>query len=67
MAQLKCIYASARSTGNKQEELEAIVQLEDHDIVAITETWGETRMTGVLQGMATDSSEGTGKEGEAVG
>jgi len=25
-AQLKCIYANARSMGNKQEELEAIVQ-----------------------------------------
>ncbi|KAK4827442.1 hypothetical protein QYF61_017999 [Mycteria americana] len=38
-AQLKCIYSNARSTGNKQEELEAIVQLENYDIVAITETW----------------------------
>ena len=25
--------------GNKQEELEAIVQLESYDTVAITETW----------------------------
>jgi len=25
-AQLKCIYTNARSMGNKQEELEAIVQ-----------------------------------------
>ncbi|GAB0209890.1 hypothetical protein GRJ2_003454700 [Grus japonensis] len=39
IAQLKCIYTNARSTGNKQEELEAIVQLENYDIVAITETW----------------------------
>ena len=39
IAQLKCIYTNARSMGNKQEELEAIVQLENYDIVAITETW----------------------------
>ncbi|GAB0206658.1 hypothetical protein GRJ2_003131400 [Grus japonensis] len=39
VAQLKCIYTNARSMGNKQEELEAIVQLENYDIVAIMETW----------------------------
>ena len=39
IAQLKCIYTNAHSMGNKQEELEAIVQLENYDIVAITETW----------------------------
>ena len=33
------IYTSACSMGNKQEELEAIVQQENYDIVAITETW----------------------------
>ncbi|GAB0208309.1 hypothetical protein GRJ2_003296600 [Grus japonensis] len=38
-AQLKYIYNNARNTGNKQEELEAIVQQENYDIVAITETW----------------------------
>ncbi|KAK4810854.1 hypothetical protein QYF61_008826 [Mycteria americana] len=38
IAQLKGIYTNARSMGNKQEELEAIVQLENYDIVAITET-----------------------------
>ncbi|PKU49676.1 mitochondrial fission process protein 1 [Limosa lapponica baueri] len=38
-AQLKCIYTNARSMGNKQEQLEAIVQQENYDIVAITETW----------------------------
>jgi len=36
---MKCIYSNARSMGNKQEELEAIVQLEKYDVVAITETW----------------------------
>ncbi|GAB0210105.1 hypothetical protein GRJ2_003476300 [Grus japonensis] len=38
-AQLKCIYTNARSLGNKQEELEAIVQQDSYDLVAITETW----------------------------
>ncbi|KAK4816911.1 LOW QUALITY PROTEIN: hypothetical protein QYF61_024921 [Mycteria americana] len=38
-AQLKCLYTKARSTGNKQEDLEAIVHQENYDMVAITETW----------------------------
>jgi len=37
-AQLKCIYTNPRSLGNKQEELEAIVQQDSYDLVAITET-----------------------------
>ena len=37
IAQLKCIYTNAHSMGNKQEELEAIVQQENYDIVAVTE------------------------------
>jgi len=39
IAHLKCIYTNACSMGNKQKELKAIVQLENCDIVAITETW----------------------------
>ena len=38
-AHLKCVYTNARSMGNKQEELEAIIQQDDYDLVAITETW----------------------------
>ncbi|KAK4810673.1 hypothetical protein QYF61_007473 [Mycteria americana] len=38
-AQLKCLYTNARSMGNKQEELEAIVHQENYDTVAITKTW----------------------------
>jgi len=38
-AQLKCIYTTARSMGNKQEELEAIIQQDGYDLVTITETW----------------------------
>jgi len=39
IAQLKCIYTIARNVGNKQEDLEAIVQKDSYDFVAITETW----------------------------
>ena len=39
MTWLKCIYTSARSMGNKQEELEVIVRQAIYDLVAITETW----------------------------
>ena len=38
-AQLKCIYTNARSMGNKQEELEAIVRQASYDLVATPETW----------------------------
>ncbi|KAJ7413330.1 hypothetical protein WISP_91339 [Willisornis vidua] len=38
-AHLKCMYTNACSMGNKQKELEAIVQQESFDVVAITETW----------------------------
>ena len=38
-AQFRCFYTNTCSMGNKQEELEAIVQLESYDTVAITETW----------------------------
>jgi len=38
-AQLKCISTTASSMGNKQEELEAIVQQDSYDLVAITEIW----------------------------
>ena len=39
IAQLKCLYTKARSMGNKQEELEAMVQLENYDLIAITDMW----------------------------
>ncbi|XP_050842254.1 uncharacterized protein LOC127060954 [Serinus canaria] len=38
-AQLKCLYTNAYSMGNKHEDLEALVQLENSDQIAITETW----------------------------
>lgn len=36
--QLKCLYTNARSMDNKQEELEAAIQLESYDLIAVTET-----------------------------
>jgi len=36
---MKCLYSKAHSMGNKQEELEATVLLENCDLVDITETW----------------------------
>ena len=39
IAQLKCLYTHACSMWNKQEELEAMVQLENYNLIAITETW----------------------------
>jgi len=38
-AQMKCFYTNARSMGNKLEELESVVQLENYYLTSITETW----------------------------
>jgi len=38
-AQLKCVSTNTRSMGNKREELEAIIQQDGYDLVAITEMW----------------------------
>ena len=65
-AQVKCIYTNACNMGNKKEGLEAIVQQDSYDFVAITEIQ-MTLMTGVLQRMAISSSEGIGEEREVVG
>jgi len=37
--ELKCIYTNVCSMGNKQEELEAIVQQDSYDLVANTVMW----------------------------
>lgn len=37
LAQLKCIYSNAHTLGNRQKELEAIMQQEGYDTFAITE------------------------------
>ena len=43
MAKLKSLYINACSMGNKQEELETVVQLGKYDLIAIMETgWDES-------------------------
>lgn len=39
LTQLKSIYTNAHSMSNRKEEVEAMLQQENWDIVAITETW----------------------------
>lgn len=39
IAQLNCLYSNAHSIGNKHEELETMLQLENYDLIVITETW----------------------------
>ncbi|KAJ7400790.1 hypothetical protein BTVI_102023 [Pitangus sulphuratus] len=60
-AQLECMYTNAHSMDKKQQELEAIVQQESNDVVTIMDCGGRTCLTGVLQWMATSSSEETGE------
>jgi len=52
--------------GNKQEELEAIVQQDSYDLVAITETWWDSSHDWHAVMMATDSLGKTGQQGEVV-
>ena len=41
-AQLKCFCTNACGVGNKQEELETTVHLENYDLIAIMDTrWGD--------------------------
>ena len=40
-AQVKCLYTNAWSMGNKKEELKTTVQLENCDLIAVMETWGD--------------------------
>jgi len=51
--------------GPSQEELETTVQQENDDTAASQKDGGMTHATGVLRWMASNSSEGIGKEGEA--
>lgn len=53
--------------GDKQEELEAVVQQENHDILAIIGHGGMTHTTAGQQQMAINSSEEPGEEGELMG
>lgn len=48
ISHLKCIYTNECSMANKQEELEAIVQQANSDLVAVRKHGGITPMMGVL-------------------
>lgn len=63
-AQLKCLYTSVHSLGNKEKELEATMLLANHNIVVIPETGGMILMTEVWLSMTTSCSEAIGEEGE---
>ena len=39
IAKVKYLYTNVCSMGNKQEELETVVQLGSYDLIAIMETW----------------------------
>jgi len=42
-AQLKSPYTNTCSVGNKQEEMKTVVQLENCNLIAITEAWDNLR------------------------
>lgn len=39
IAQVKCFYTNAYSMGNKQEELQAMAQLGNYELIDIMEMW----------------------------
>ena len=67
-AQLRCFDTSARSMGNKQEELEAIVCSESYDIVAITEMWWKDShsLSAVMEGYRLFKRDRLGRKGSGV-
>jgi len=67
-AQLKCIYINACSMGNKQVELEAIVQQDSYDLVAITEKWWDDShdWSAVMDGYKLFRRDKQGKRGGGV-
>lgn len=65
-AQLRCLYTNTCSTGNKPDKLETMVELENYDLIAITERWDVSYMTRELQLRATSFSERLGRRGGDV-
>ena len=67
-AQLRCLYTNARSMGNKQEKLEAIVRSENYDIVAIMETgWNDLHSgSAVMDGYQLLKRDRQGRKGGCV-
>ena len=68
IAQLEYIHTNACSMDNKQEELEAIAQQENYDIVAITETWWDDshNWSAAVDGYKIFRRERQGKRGGGV-
>ena len=68
LAHLKCIYTNARSMSNKLSELEAIMQHENYDLAAITETWWDAShdWSAAIDGYKLRLQGGTDREGEMV-
>jgi len=67
-AQLKCVYTNVSSMGNQQEELEAIVQQDSNDFVAIAETWWDDfhDWSALMDGYKLFSRDRNGKRGSGV-
>lgn len=63
IAWLKCFYSNVHSLGDKQEELEAIAQLENYDLIVITEEWSDNSHDWSM--MTKSFSEETGREERA--
>jgi len=68
IAQLNSIYTNAHSVGSKQEKLEAIMQRESYDIVAITETWwdGSHNWSAAMNSYKLFRSDKQGRRGSEV-
>jgi len=63
-AQLKCLYANARSEANKQEQLETCACMQGSDLMASWRRGGIAPMPGVLEWNDTGFIGRTGRENE---
>ena len=63
-ASLKCLYTTACSTGNKQEELKVCVHLQGYDLIDITEKWKDSSHEESAVWMDTSSLGRAGHEGK---
>ncbi|KAJ7405203.1 mitochondrial fission process protein 1 [Pitangus sulphuratus] len=68
ITQLKCTYSNAHSMGNKQEDQEAMVQEENCDTVAMTETWWDESqsLSAAMDGYKLCRRDGQGGKGSGV-
>ncbi|GAB0182153.1 hypothetical protein GRJ2_000680600 [Grus japonensis] len=67
-AQLKCLYANARTMGNKQEELETCAHLQAYDHIGIMEMWwdGSCDWSVGMEGYRLFRKDRQGRQGEGV-